>query len=96
MLQAFLDSINYPNMYCGEPTSTDDTKFYINGALNVATDTSFFSKCGTSKYGVFWLTNGTPFQDKNSQFYDNAAANGGVFNCEGCKMNLWKSTFQFN
>lgn len=61
MLQAFLDSINYPNMYCGEPTSTDDTKFYINGALNVATDTSFFSKCGTSMYGVFWLTNGTPF-----------------------------------
>jgi len=64
------------------PSSTHNTKFYIQQATNVSLYNNKVRMCGTSLYGgVFWLTQGTKFYDISSTFEYNSAANGGVINC---------------
>jgi len=71
------------------PTSTENSKFYIESAYKVSVTDSLFSDCGTSLYGgVFYLALGTPFYDLRSTYQFNAGAFGGVFNCLSCTMNM--------
>ena len=47
------DLINRTNL----PTSTHNTKFYIEAAFNVSLDKCEVKMCGTSLYGgAFWLS----------------------------------------
>jgi predicted outer membrane repeat protein len=53
--------------------------------------------CGTSLYGgVFWLSQGTPFNDAYSIFESNTGAYGGVINCQNCTMDLYSTKFFWN
>jgi hypothetical protein len=79
------------------PTYTHNAKFYLEAAVNVSMDTNLFRSCGTAAYGgVFWLTLGTPLYDAHSIFEFNAGANGGVFNVDGSRLELYDTTLQDN
>lgn len=79
------------------PKYSHHTKFYMEAAKNVSLTNNKMRMCGTSNFGgVFWLTQGTNFYDYASVFEYNSAANGGVINCQTCRMDLQLTFFQYN
>ena len=67
----------------------------MNTVYNISSNTNNFEQCGVSEYaGVFYLYY-SPFYDYMSTFEGNGGVAGAI-TCEGCKMYLYDTIFQFN